>query len=1062
MKILNNMKTYTIGNQLKIDILESGDVFKIYKDNLLINYLKGNLIDGMASNIYLKNIETGEFKPLLGLKSNSEISLLNDHVLFEGNVLGVNYRVVLEVVKDVYYYHLKLKGKGKYVVYFYQDIGVNDQGVITNNEAYNAQYIDHQVFKTKFGFTTISKQNQGIQHCLQIGSNYQIDAYSTDMIQFFGLDYKCSQEPKAIVDESLPSEIVQYEMPLIALKTEEMFLGEKEFSFYGKYFIYNESNEIPYDVEVPFYNLSKEIKKLNFKKANISHLHGDDFNKEELLKYDKECLEEKDDKIYSFFSKNKHYVLKEKEKHTERPHGHLMMSGDILNAGSVFSVTNFMYGVFASRIVLGNTNFHRLTGDVRNPLNLQTISGMRFYIYDGVWRLLSMPSLYAVSANETKWIYKYKNDLIEIKYKVALNDYKHQVVFSSKENRKYKVLVLNQIVLGDEEYKKEINLVLNKSAAIFDFKNNDFVNSHYPNLKYKFTVKEAIFGSDEVLFGKQSGMGLFSILLEDKNYFEIDIEATLDKFNNNKVDFKVESQKYETFMKDLINLELNHNDENLKKFEKIIYWYTHNALVHYASPHGLEQTSGAAWGTRDVLQGPIELFTALRRFDLVRAIILKVYSRQFTFNYSWPQWFMYDKYYHIQAHDAHGDIIVWGLKAIAEYILNTNDVSILLEEVTYFSIEKNDFTIKETILEHLKNQIVAIKKDNLAKTSLPKYGGGDWNDTLQPKNQTLKDKMASAWTTSLLYESVTKLSEAIKEVDKEFFLELKKFQERLYHDYHKYLIVDNLPVGFMVIDNEKTPLLHPKDNKTNVKYRLLSLQRAIISNIISEKNKKEYFEIIKKNLLHKDGAKLMEAPIIYNHGKQTYFTRAETAANFGREVGIMYVHAHLRYVEALLKNNFGKEALRALLQVLPIKINEVVPLANIRQSNLYFSSSDAAFNNRFEAQEKYQLVKNGEIKVKSGWRLYSSGPGIFIHQFINNLLGIKQVRGELIIDPKYYFNDLTIKFMFKNKNIQIIFKRGEANFYYFNNKKMNKRTYINIKENELLENNEIVIYYKDN
>lgn len=32
------------------------------------------------------------------------------------------------------------------------------------------------------------------------------------------------------------------------------------------------------------------------------------------------------------------------------------------------------------------------------------------------------------------------------------------------------------------------------------------------------------------------------------------------------------------------------------------FWYTHNMLVHYASPHGLEQYSGAAWGTRDVCQ----------------------------------------------------------------------------------------------------------------------------------------------------------------------------------------------------------------------------------------------------------------------------------------------------------------------------------------------------------------------------------------------------------------------------------------------------------------------------
>jgi len=52
---------------------------------------------------------------------------------------------------------------------------------------------------------------------------------------------------------------------------------------------------------------------------------------------------------------------------------------------------------------------------------------------------------------------------------------------------------------------------------------------------------------------------------------------------------------------------------------------------------------------------------------------------------------MFDKYYKIQAHDAHGDIIVWGIKALSEYIINTNDFTILDEKVSYFSLETNDF-----------------------------------------------------------------------------------------------------------------------------------------------------------------------------------------------------------------------------------------------------------------------------------------------------------------------------------------------------------------------------------
>ena len=34
-------------------------------------------------------------------------------------------------------------------------------------------------------------------------------------------------------------------------------------------------------------------------------------------------------------------------------------------------------------------------------------------------------------------------------------------------------------------------------------------------------------------------------------------------------------------------------------------------MIHLTVPHGLEQYTGAAWGTRDVCQGPVEFLLAL-------------------------------------------------------------------------------------------------------------------------------------------------------------------------------------------------------------------------------------------------------------------------------------------------------------------------------------------------------------------------------------------------------------------------------------------------------------------
>jgi 1,2-beta-oligoglucan phosphorylase len=51
--------------------------------------------------------------------------------------------------------------------------------------------------------------------------------------------------------------------------------------------------------------------------------------------------------------------------------------------------------------------------------------------------------------------------------------------------------------------------------------------------------------------------------------------------------------------------------------------------------------------------------------------------------------------------------------------------------------------------------------------------------------------------------------------------------------------------------------------------------------------------------------------------------------------------------------------------------------ATLRQRNAYFSSSDAAFRDRAEASVEWARVRAGTVPVDGGWRVYSSGAGIF-------------------------------------------------------------------------------------
>lgn len=77
----------------------------------------------------------------------------------------------------------------------------------------------------------------------------------------------------------------------------------------------------------------------------------------------------------------------------------------------------------------------------------------------------------------------------------------------------------------------------------------------------------------------------------------------------------------------------------------------------------------------------------------------------------------------------------------------------------------------------------------------------------------------------------------------------------------------------------------------------------------------------------------------------------------------------------------------------------MVANAERRQSNAYFSSSDGNFKTRYAAQEHFSELKTGDVTVKGGWRIYSSGPGIYMNQLISNGLGIRKESDHLIFDP---------------------------------------------------------------
>ncbi|RMD84147.1 MAG: cellobiose phosphorylase, partial [Lentisphaerae bacterium] len=178
---------------------------------------------------------------------------------------------------------------------------------------------------------------------------------------------------------------------------------------------------------------------------------------------------------------------------------------------------------------------------------------------------------------------------------------------------------------------------------------------------------------------------------------------------------------------------------------------------------------------------------------------------------------------------------------------------------------------------------------------------------------------------------------------------------------------------------------------------------------------------IKRHLQAPDGIRLYECPIPYSGGKMTRFQRAETATFFGREIGLLYIHAQLRYAEAMAIFGDAEAFWKAMRLANPVNIDALLPKSSPRQANTYFSSSDALFSDRYQAQEKYQDFLAGKIPVTGGWRIYSSGPGIWLRLWHDYVQGIRFHFDHVEIDPVIpaRLTPCTMKFSFGNAIVNI-------------------------------------------
>ena len=593
------------------------------------------------------------------------------------------------------------------------------------------------------------------------------------------------------------------------------------------------------------------------------------------------------------------------------------------------------------------------------------------------------------------------------------------------EGPRCRFLVFGHLVLGEQEFGPAGRIEIDSKRKRFTFRPdlNDRWGQQYPEGVYRLVTStpgrvEAI-GGDELLYldGKRRSGGYVAIRTKPTNEFvfavvgsmtDIKLADALTSKYAGVVDEAAMLKPADRFWRNLtrgVRVRSAKDSADALAADTVLPWLAHDGMIHLTAPHGLEQYTGGAWGTRDVCQGSIELLLTLEHDQSVKDILRILFAQQYEESGDWPQWFMLEPYSVVQDRESHGDIIVWPLKALCDYIEATGDFAFLEETIAWRRADNFEKTPHvDPVTAHIDKLIDTVRARFIPGTNLVRYGHGDWNDSLRPVDPTTSDWMTSAWTVALLYEQLRRYAEILRLAKREpkRAKELDALAAAVRKDFNAHLIRDGIVAGYGVFrpeGGEPELLLHPSDKETGLAYSLLPMTQSMIGGLFTQAQARKHLGLIRKHLLFSDGARLMDKPIVYHGGPETFFQRAESAAFFGREIGLMYTHSHLRYGEAMSDIGEFDALWEALLVANPIAVTDELPHASLRQRNAYFSSSDAAFQDRYQASNEWARVGANTIAVDGGWRIYSSGPGLYANMLIRHAFGLRRQFGKRIVTP---------------------------------------------------------------
>ncbi len=711
------------------------------------------------------------YRPLLGPGSGSLFRAGKDFFSATGKWEGLDYSCTLRLSERSLSWEWSVdirnnSGAGCELDLIYlQDVGLKVISSGPVNEYYVSQYIERRILEDKVhGSVICCRQNMkeaGGHPWIMIASVNGAATASTDGMQFYGRTYRETGIPEGLLADGQGGEYAG-ESSVVTLQELPFYLpdGESHSSAFVATFLHNHPPATSdYDLDrLP--GLSREFagytvaeteggpvtgganEKVNeiadHTKLEIADGHvsatGNMFSNPDLLPVEdltdaeidsffgreRRHCETYNGQLLSFFcGDNNHVVLRAKESLADRPHGHIMQAATgYVPDERIMSTTAFAFGVFNSHITQGNTNFNTLLSVCNSQFNLSPETGQRILVeIDGSFRLLGVPSAFEIGLNSCRWIYRSGGNCFQVRTWTSVRSPRVSMEFTVISGDSRRLLITHHF--------DDLNgWTLSPGSTEFEFvahpARDSMIASRFPDARFRLTVRPA--GSefricgDEVLSSSLKGQGsnLFVIETGRTSGFGMSFTGEVRAGEHPVISDDPEQQWISDrsdasgVWNDLSRgLSLEGEQADIAAIREILPWYGMNALTHFLTPYGLEQFSGAAWGTRDISQGPLELLLSMQKYDEAKQVLRIIFSKQDP-DGGWPQWWMFDSYDDIRADSAHGDVIYWCLIALSNYIRVTGEIIISL--MKYFL-----FIWTEKQRKQSKNHLESILTDWLIK-----------------------------------------------------------------------------------------------------------------------------------------------------------------------------------------------------------------------------------------------------------------------------------------------------------------------------------------------------------